>query len=305
MRHDEPGPDPGRQVDRLGRRHVARDAPRRVPAVDRQEQHVERPGAEPLGQAVVGQAVAAMIEPQPLGLDDEPQIKMMARLRRCRAPRGPTGSRGRGTRPARRTSPASMPDEPVGRQPERAARAPDQASGTTRTAPGEAAIRSGSVPGSRWSECLWLARTRSTPRRSPPADRRPRHPDVRPVGPLVLPRQVLGEIRVDASRPVRDLMRKPLWPSHQTSSDPGAGRGPLDLLDQLDARSHRLDHRLNSSADDPDPFDHRPRLGRRDVPGGLGEPAVGRHRDPLRRRRTSARSAAARRPARAARSRCS
>ena len=33
---------------------------------------------------------------------------------------------------------------------------------------GEAASRPGSVPGSRWSECLWLASTRSTPRSSLP-----------------------------------------------------------------------------------------------------------------------------------------
>ena len=72
MRHDEPRPDRGGQVDGLGRRHVARHAPRRVPAVDRQEQHVERLGPSRIGQAVVGQTVATMIPSDSLGLDDVP-----------------------------------------------------------------------------------------------------------------------------------------------------------------------------------------------------------------------------------------
>ena len=58
-------------------------------------------------------------------------------------------------------------------------------------------------------------------------ERRPGHPHVRPVGVLVLPRQVLREVEVDRQQAAsRDLMRKPLWPSHQTLSEPGAGIVP-------------------------------------------------------------------------------
>ena len=77
MRNDEPRPDLVRQVDRLGRRHVARARPRdgSRPLIGR-NMHVERLGTERLGEPVVSQAVSAMIQPKPPDLDDEPQIKM-------------------------------------------------------------------------------------------------------------------------------------------------------------------------------------------------------------------------------------
>ena len=63
----------------------------------------------------------------------------------------------------------------------------------------------------------------------PRATGRPRHPDVRPVGARVLRGQVLGEIGIDDQHAVRDLITKPLCPSHQIASVPGAGR-LADLL---------------------------------------------------------------------------
>jgi hypothetical protein len=71
---------PRGEVHRLGRRHVPRHAPRRVPAVDRQEEHVERLLSQLLGQPVIRQAVSTIIQPEPLGLDDVPQIKMTVAL---------------------------------------------------------------------------------------------------------------------------------------------------------------------------------------------------------------------------------
>ena len=85
-------------------------------------------------------------------------------------------------------------------------------------------MRSSIVTGSRWSECLWLARIRLTPRRSPP---RSGARVIRTWG-----RAVSSYFRVryseryrsTASIASRDLKRKPLCPSHQTWSDPGSGQ---------------------------------------------------------------------------------
>ena len=197
MGHDEPRPDLRRQVDRLGRRHVARHAPRRVAAVDRQEEHVERLGPE-LASAAPRKPGCRRYDRawRPSALDDEPQIEMASRGVACRVRSWAEGM-ARIAEPgdfhaiARRPSPTSRRRAgPAHRRGRGAPRA------DTSTAPGEAAIRSGSVPGSRWSECLWLASTRSTPVRSPPrsGDR-----VIRTCG-LAVPsylRQVLGKVRVD------------------------------------------------------------------------------------------------------------
>ena len=93
---------------------------------------------------------------------------MTARSHRGRAARGPRGRRAPGTRPARRRSPGVDPDQPIAPAGPCPRRGRGALSGSTSTRSGEAASSSGSVSGSRWSECLWLARTRSTAVRSAP-----------------------------------------------------------------------------------------------------------------------------------------
>ena len=98
VRHDEPGPDRGREVHRLGGRHVAGHAPRGIPAVDRAETARRTVRAESSGQAVVGQGVAAMIQPAAVGLDHVPQIKVTAPVVGVEPLVAPTGSPGRESR---------------------------------------------------------------------------------------------------------------------------------------------------------------------------------------------------------------
>ena len=163
-------------------------------------------GPSSLGQTVVGQAVSAMIQPEPLGLDDVPQIKMTA----PRHPVEPLVGRGDGPHP----EPGPLddlarvdPEQPIGRQAD-CRGVVHQPPAARARASGEAASSSGSVPGSRWSECLWLARTRSTVSQVGPAQRSAGHPDVRPGGPLVLPREVLGEVGIDHQHPAVGLIRR-------------------------------------------------------------------------------------------------
>ena len=78
MWYKESRSHPDGQVDCLGGRHVAGHAARGVPAVDRQEHHIQRPFAQLLGQPRVAHAIAAVVDPQPLSLNQEPEIKMPA-----------------------------------------------------------------------------------------------------------------------------------------------------------------------------------------------------------------------------------
>ena len=45
-----------------------------------------------------------------------------------------------------------------------------------------------------------------------------------------------------ASKPCGDLIKKPLWPSHQTTSEPAAGAVAGDLVDQFTTVADRFDH---------------------------------------------------------------
>ena len=76
MRHDEPGPDLSRHVDCLGRGHISRHAARRIAAIDRQQQRVERFAAKLVDEPRVSDAISAMIEPATFRLDHVPQVKM-------------------------------------------------------------------------------------------------------------------------------------------------------------------------------------------------------------------------------------
>src|SRR5208337_3991348 len=102
--------DPRGEIHRLGRRHIPRHAPCRAPAVDQQEEHVERLLSQLLGQPVIRQAVSTIIQPEPLGLDDVLQVRITAPLITvdplvCRRD-------ARTRNPARSTTlPASVPEQ--------------------------------------------------------------------------------------------------------------------------------------------------------------------------------------------------
>src|SRR5262249_1525967 len=145
-----------------------------------------------------------------------------------------------------------------------------------RIAPVDAAISAGSVPGSRWSECLWLARIRSTSWRSPP---RRGARVIRTWGrevPSYLCVRCSERYRSTARSPVGDLNRKPLWPNHQARIDPGAGvetrississvpdrrgsiigPGPRYRISRRDAKGRR-DAKKTGEEKDRDPKIHR------------------------------------------------
>ena len=201
MRDDEPRPDPIGQVDRLGRRHVPRHAPRRVAAVDRQEQDVERLRADRLGQPVVSQGVAAVIEPQAVRPRRRTPDKDGARGRRCRAPRGPRGrARTRNPGAVEHVAPrrSRRADRPAARAPPAC---PISDSGSDQRRRRRGGQQVGERPRVEVVGVLVAGEDEVDAR----SGRAPRnggrgHPDVGPVGALVFRRQVLGEVRVDDER---------------------------------------------------------------------------------------------------------
>ena len=197
MRHDEPGPDRGGQVDRLGRRHVPGHAPRGVAAVDRQEAARRTARARDAGQSVVGQAVPAMIEPQALGLDDEPQIKMTPGA----SVSSPSWAEGtaRTRKPARSNACRRRRARRAGRP---AAQASARARGAPRAAPGsagEAASRSGKRPRVEVVGVLVAGQDQVDLAQVVAAERGAGHPDVRAA----------RRLRISWSGAPRDKGRRP------------------------------------------------------------------------------------------------